>query len=142
LQPFSSPSSLLILLRALQTLQPVCGGGPTSVDSLSRLGAFTLLSHLTIAADLLTTANLRLHALLSRSTIATLDPAAILSNAMAGDNTADASMTLGQTMAIEICTRTMSVLSLFGSAYIIGTFVSFPFFRKRKYSSSYDRRRR
>jgi hypothetical protein len=142
LQPFLSSSSLLILLRALQTLQPVYGGGPTSVTSLSRLGAFTLRSHATIAADLLTTANLKLHALLSRLTVTTLDPATTLFNAMAGDDTAVASMTSGQTMAIEVCTRTMSVLSLFGSAYIIGTFVSFPFFRKRTYPSFYDWRRR
>ncbi|KAH8726832.1 hypothetical protein GQ44DRAFT_758395 [Phaeosphaeriaceae sp. PMI808] len=36
----------------------------------------------------------------------------------------------GQISAIEICTRTMSVLSLLGSCYIIITFLAFPFYRK------------
>jgi hypothetical protein len=35
-----------------------------------------------------------------------------------------------QLNAIRICTRTMSVLSLLGSCYIISTFICFPIYRK------------
>ncbi|KAF1913937.1 hypothetical protein BDU57DRAFT_407653, partial [Ampelomyces quisqualis] len=36
----------------------------------------------------------------------------------------------GQITAIEVCTRTMSVLSLLGSCYIISSFIAFSFYRK------------
>ena len=39
-------------------------------------------------------------------------------------------LTAQQTLALEICTRTMSVLSLLGSCYIISTFLAFSFYRK------------
>ncbi|KAH7406187.1 G protein coupled receptor family protein [Phaeosphaeria sp. MPI-PUGE-AT-0046c] len=39
-------------------------------------------------------------------------------------------LTHEQTTALEICTRTMSVLSLLGSCYIISTFLAFSFYRK------------
>jgi hypothetical protein len=37
-----------------------------------------------------------------------------------------------QGVALVAATRSTSVLSVFGSAVIITTFVAFPFFRKRK----------
>jgi hypothetical protein len=37
-----------------------------------------------------------------------------------------------QGFALVVATRSTSVLSVFGSAVIITTFVTFPFFRKRK----------
>lgn len=44
--------------------------------------------------------------------------------------TSTATLTEDQVNAIRICTRTMSVLSLLGSCYIISTFICFPIYRK------------
>jgi hypothetical protein len=50
-------------------------------------------------------------------------------------------MTADQTTAIVICTRSMSILSLLGSCYILSTFMTFSFYRKRTSYHLYERGR-